>query len=240
MTAALELRDVHAGYGAFRALFGVDLSVSPGEAVAVVGPNGAGKTTLARVASGLVSTTAGSVHVDGRDLTGAATYMFARAGVAHAPEGRSTFASLTVEENLELSIRRIRGGRGVRRGLDEAYEMFPALADRRQQPGGTLSGGQQRMLALARVLVDPPKVLIADELSLGLAPMITRQTYEMLARVRDGGTALVVIEQHVSHALALCDQVIILDHGTVAWSGPSAEAGERVQAQLGLTPALAD
>lgn len=234
MSAVLQLVDVRAGYGPFRALFGIDLTVDQGEAVALVGSNGVGKTTVARVASGLVAPTSGAVLVDGNDLTGARTYKFAQAGVAHAPEGRSTFATLTVEENLELSIRRIRGGSGVKAGLDEAFEMFPALADRRDQMAGTLSGGQQRMLAMARVLVDAPKVLIADELSLGLAPMIVEQVYEMLARIRAAGTALLVIEQHVSHALALCDRVVLLDHGTVAWTGPADEAEEHVQSQLGV------
>lgn len=228
----LELRGVEAAYGAFRALFGVDVSIGAGQAVALVGPNGAGKTTVARVASGLVAPVVGSVVVDGEDLTGRRTHRFARAGVAHAPEGRSVFATLSVEENLTLSIRRIRGRGGVRAGLEEAYELFPALRDRRAQAAGTLSGGEQRMLSMARVLVDTPKVLVADELSLGLAPKVIEQTYESLARLRATGTSLLVIEQHVSHALALCDSVVVLDHGSVAWSGPSADAAERVQAYL--------
>jgi branched-chain amino acid transport system ATP-binding protein len=234
VSPVLELQGIHAGYGAFRALFGIDLAIGAGEAVALVGPNGAGKTTVARVASGLVPVTAGRVTVDGTDLTSSPTYHFARAGVAHAPEGRSTFCTLTVEENLELSIRRVRGRKGLRQGLEQAYELFPGLADRRHQVGDTLSGGQQRMLALARVLVDAPKVLVADELSLGLAPMIVGQTYEMLARVRETGTALLVIEQHVSHALALCDRVVLLQHGRTEWSGPASEAGDRVRSHLGV------
>lgn len=229
---ALEFRNVDAGYGAFRALFDVSLSVQPGEAVALVGPNGVGKTTIARVASGLIAPSSGSVHVNGDDLTGEATYRFARAGVAHAPEGRSVFATLSVEENLTLSIHRIRGRSGVSAGLDEAYEMFPRLAERRTQQAGTLSGGEQRMLAMARVLVDAPSLLVADELSLGLAPLIVQNTYATLARLRDAGTALLVIEQHVSHALELCDRVIILDHGSVSWTGPTADASDRVQAFL--------
>lgn len=233
MSQILELVDVHAGYGPFRALFGVNIAVAPGEAVAVVGPNGVGKTTVARVASGLVAATDGKVMVDGQDFTRARTHEFARAGVSHAPEGRSTFATLTVEENLDLSIRRIRGNARVQQGLDEAYAMFPALAERRTQLAGTLSGGQQRMLAMVRVLVDPPKLLVADELSLGLAPLIVAQVYEMLHKVRESGTALLVIEQHVSHALALCDRVVLLDHGSVTWTGPASEAGEHVQSQLG-------
>jgi len=232
MTAALELRDVDAGYGVFRALFGVSLTVQPGEAVALVGPNGAGKTTIARVASGLIAPSAGAVVVDGTDLSGKATHAFAKAGVAHAPEGRSVFATLSVEENLSLSIRRIRGRSGVRSGLDQAYEMFPRLQERRTQMAGTLSGGEQRMLALARVLVDAPKLLIADELSLGLAPLVVQQTYESLATLREAGVALLVIEQHVSHALKLCDRVVVMEHGDVSWTGPSEDALERVQQVL--------
>jgi branched-chain amino acid transport system ATP-binding protein len=236
VSAVLRLHEVDASYGAFRSLFGVSFAIPAGGSVALVGPNGAGKTTVARVASGLVRASSGSVFVDGVEMTGHPTHAFARAGVAHAPEGRSTFASLTVEENLELSIRRIRGRAGVKAGLGEAYELFPILRERRSQVAGTLSGGQQRMLALARVLVDAPKVLIADELSLGLAPSIVQQTYAMLARIREAGTALLVIEQHVAHALALCDQVVVLDHGSVAWSGPASEAGERVQSYLEVAP----
>lgn len=232
MSAVLELRDVSAGYGPFRALFGVSLRVEAGEAVALLGANGVGKTTLARVATGLVAPTAGTVEVGGDDLTGGAAHRFARAGVAHAPEGRSVFATLSVEENLRLSFRRSKGRRGVPAALEEAYTQLPALAERRFQLAGTLSGGEQRMLALARVLVDAPKLLVADELSLGLAPKIVDQTYALLARLRDAGTSLLVIEQHVSHALALCDRVVILDHGAVTWSGATADAGDRVRAYL--------
>ena len=220
----LELRNVSAAYGPFRALFGVSLVVHPGEAVALVGSNGAGKTTVARVASGLVSPTTGKVVVDGTDLTGARTYQFARAGVAHAPEGRSVFATLSVEENLTLAFRRVHGRGGVAQGLDLAYSMFPVLGDRRGQIAGTLSGGEQRRLSMARVLVENPKVLVADELSLGLAPIIVDDIYESLARLRDEGVSLLVVEQHVSHALKLCDRVALLDHGLVAWEGRSEEA----------------
>lgn len=228
----LELRDVQAGYGAFRALFDFSMSIGEGEAVALVGPNGAGKTTVARVASGLISPTAGSVTVGGVDFTAAPVYRFARGGVAHAPEGRSVFATLTVEENLVLSIHRVRGRKGLRAGLAQAYELFPPLAQRRSQLAGTLSGGEQRMLALARVLVDAPKLLIADELSLGLAPLVVEMTYKSLARIRDAGTSLLVIEQHVSHALALCDRVAVLEHGSLSWIGPTSEANDRVQTFL--------
>ncbi len=224
MTPVLELRDVCAEYGPFRALFGVSLHIDPGEAVALVGSNGAGKTTVARVASGLLAPSSGSVTVDGVDMTGARIYRFARAGVAHAVEGRSVFATLAVEENLTLSFRRVHGRAGVKPSLERAYELFPVLGRRRGQIAGTLSGGEQRMLSLARVMVEVPKVLIADELSLGLAPIIVDELYDTLTRLRAEGTSLLIIEQQVSHALALADRVAILDHGTVSWLGDSAEA----------------
>jgi branched-chain amino acid transport system ATP-binding protein len=224
MIPVLELQDVSAAYGPFRALFGVTLTVARGEALALVGSNGSGKTTVARVASGLVAPTVGAVVVDGVDVTGQRTHTFARAGVAHAPEGRSVFATLSVEENLTLSFRRVRGRRGVRPALDLAYEMFPVLGRRRNQTAGTLSGGEQRMLSMARVLVEVPKVLVADELSLGLAPIIVDEIYETLQRLRAEGTSLLIVEQQVTHALRLCDRVAVLEHGCITWTGSTADA----------------
>lgn len=228
----LELRDVSAAYGPFRALFGVSLTIRPGAALALVGANGAGKTTVARVASGLVQASSGSVLVDGSDMTKRRTYEFARAGVAHAPEGRSVFATFTVEENLTLSFRRSLGKRHLSESLEEAYALFPRLGERRKQEAGTLSGGEQRMLSMARVLVEKPRLLIADELSLGLAPIVVDEVYETLASIRTAGTALLIVEQHVQHALELCENVALLDHGSVAWEGPSSEAAEVVVTHL--------
>ena len=230
----LELRDVEAGYGPFRALFGVSLAVGPGEAVALVGANGAGKTTLARVASGLVAPSAGKVLLDGTDVGAArpSPWRFVRAGVVHAPEGRSVFASLTVEENLALSFRRAFGRAGLSDSLDRAYELFPRLGERRMQMAGTLSGGEQRMLSLGRVLVESPRLLIADELSLGLAPMIVDQVFETLGRIREAGTALLIVEQRVGHALELCDRAAVLEHGLITWQGPAGEAGPVLEARL--------
>jgi branched-chain amino acid transport system ATP-binding protein len=228
MTAVLHLDHVSAGYGPFRALFDVTLTVEPGEAVALLGPNGVGKTTVARVATGLIAPTDGRVVVDGADMTGAAVHKLRRAGIIHAPEGRSVFATLTVEENLTLSFRASRGRHEVAHALDQAFGLFPAIANRRRQVAGTLSGGEQRMLAMARVLVEEPKLLVADELSLGLAPIIVDEVYASLDRLRAAGTALLIVEQQVGHALALCDRVVLLDHGAIAWEGPSGEAVDRV------------
>ena len=228
MTNVLELRGVSAGYGPFDALFDVGLEVGAGEAVALLGANGVGKTTVARVATGLIAPTSGAVVVDGTDMTGAATHRFARAGVLHAPEGRSVFATLTVEENLMLSFRQSRGRAGVQAALEEAFTLFPMLASRRRQVAGTLSGGEQRMLSMARVLVEAPRLLVADELSLGLAPIVVDEVYAALDRLRGAGTSLLIVEQHVGHALALCDRVVVLDHGAVSWEGRAADAAEQV------------
>ena len=230
----LELRDVEAGYGPFRALFGVSLTVGAGEAVALVGANGAGKTTLARVASGLVAPSAGTVLVDGNQIGagGTAAWRFVRAGVMHAPEGRSVLASLTVEENLALSFQRAFGRAGLAGALERAYQLFPRLGERRRQVAGTLSGGEQRMLSLARVLVESPRLLIADELSLGLAPMVVDQVFETLSQIRATGTALLIVEQQVGHALELCDRAAVHEHGLITWQGPSNEAGAVLESRL--------
>jgi branched-chain amino acid transport system ATP-binding protein len=212
----LELEEVDAGYGPFRAIFGVSLALAPGGVLALLGSNGAGKTTIARVCSGLIAPTSGRVRFEGADVTGWAPYRYACLGIVHAPEGRSVFASLTVEENLELTFRRSRGRAGVRGGLDEAYRLFPRLGERRTQLAGTLSGGEQRMLSLSRVLVERPRLLIADELSLGLAPIIIDDVYRTLETIRATGTTLLIVEQHVRHALAIADEAVLLTKGEVA------------------------
>jgi len=215
----LRLEDVHAGYGPFSALFGVSFAIEEAQALALIGPNGAGKTTVARVASGLLTPSAGHVEVCGKDFSGRPAQAFANAGIAHAPEGRSVFSSLDVEENLTLAFRRQFGRSGFRPALDRAYELFPRLGERRRQNAGSLSGGEQRMLTLARVLILEPKLLIADELSLGLAPIITNELYAVLERILVSGTALLIVEQHVDHALALAHEVVVLERGKVAMAG---------------------
>lgn len=216
----MSVEEVSAAYGPFRALFGVSFTVGEGEAVALLGTNGAGKTTVARVCTGLVPPTAGRIMFDGQDLSERKAYQYARAGINHAPEGRSVFASLSVEENLTLAFREVVGRSGCRASLDTAYELFPRLSERRRQLAGSLSGGEQRMLALARVLVHPPRLLVVDELSLGLAPIIIEEVYQNLARLREKGVALIVVEQQVEHALVLADRVVVLSRGEVSYDGP--------------------
>jgi branched-chain amino acid transport system ATP-binding protein len=228
----LELEGVSAGYGSFRALFDVSFAVPEGSALALLGSNGSGKTTVARACSGLVAPTSGRILFGGRDLTGSPPWRVARMGIAHAPEGRSVFASLTVEENLVLSFRQSLGRRGVTPALERAYARFPQLGARRRQSAGTLSGGEQRMLSLARVLADPPKLLVVDELSLGLAPAIVDTVFATLAEIRARGTTLVVIEQHVDRALSLAEHVVLLAKGRVIYRGLAAEVGDEVERLL--------
>jgi ABC-type branched-subunit amino acid transport system ATPase component len=222
----LELRGVEAGYGPFRALFGVSFSVDAGKVVALLGANGAGKTTIARLVSGLIPITAGKVLLDGVDISGMKPWRIAPLGIVQAPEGRSVFGTLTVEENLTLDFRRNLGRRGVRAGLERAFELFPRLGERRKQVAGTLSGGEQRMLSLARVLVRPPRLLVVDELSLGLAPIIIDEVYATLEQVRQEGTTLLLIEQYVGHALRIADSVVLLQHGEVVYDGSAGELGD--------------
>lgn len=233
--ALLELDHVDAGYGPFRALFDVSFVVEEGRALALLGSNGAGKTTVARVCSGLVEPTRGQVRFGGDDVTGVHAWKLARRGIAHAPEGRSVFATLTVEENLTLAFREgTRSGHGgVPESLAAAYELFPRLATRRAQLAGTLSGGEQRMLALARVLVHPPRLLIVDELSLGLAPIIVSEVYAMLAKIKAKGTTLLIVEQLMSHALGIADDVVLLTKGRTTYVGPVADLGDPGEHFLG-------
>jgi len=187
--------------------------------VALLGANGAGKSTVARTVTGLVPVESGTLAFDGKDISGLKAWKITRLGIVHAPEGRSVFGSLTVEENLTLDFVRSLGRKKLAAGLDQAYELFPRLGQRRSQGASTLSGGEQRMLSLARVLVNPPRLLVVDELSLGLAPKIIDELYAMLRRVNEAGTTLLIVEQYVARALSLAQTAVILQHGEVMNDG---------------------
>jgi branched-chain amino acid transport system ATP-binding protein len=228
----LTVSNVSAGYGPYRALFDVSFRAPAGGVVALVGSNGAGKSTIARTITGLVTATTGQVVFAGEDVTQLPAYKIARLGMAHVVEGRGVFSSLTVEENLTLAFRQ-RAGRGkLRENLDRAYTAFPILGERRKQTGGTLSGGQQRLLSLAKVLVVPSRVLVADELSLGLAPVVVDQVYEGLREINRNGTALVVVEQQVHRVLELATWAVVLDHGRVSYQGEPSGASKEMEAQM--------
>jgi branched-chain amino acid transport system ATP-binding protein len=230
--AVLALRGVCAGYGPYRALFDVSFRVPAGGVLALVGSNGAGKSTVARTVTGLVTATSGQIMFDGNDVTTLPAYKIARLGMAHVVEGRGVFSSLTVEENLTLVFRQRQGRGNLAANLERAYTAFPILGERRKQMAGTLSGGQQRLLSLAKVLVVPSKVLVADELSLGLAPVIVDQVYDGLKEINRNGTALVVVEQQVHRVLELANWAVVLDHGNVSYEGEPSGASKAVEALM--------
>lgn len=218
MTAILEVAHVSASYGPYRALDDVSFTLDRGAVLGVLGANGAGKTTLSRVLAGLVPATAGSVVVDGVDVDGRRPSAIVRCGLVHVNEGRAVFASLTVEENLRF-VGGLHGRAAVRRAMADAYEAFPALGAARRRAAGTLSGGEQRQLALMKALALRPSILVVDELSLGLSPSASAHLYERLADERDRGLAMVVVESQTDHLAALADRAIVVDHGRVRFDG---------------------
>ncbi len=233
---ALELDRLSAAYGPYRALFDVSLRVPANGIVALLGSNGAGKSTIARVATGLLPSSAGTIRIGGIDVTGTPPFKIARLGVSHVPEGRAIFSDLTVEENLTLAFRLRLGRKRVPDLLVSAYDSYPILKERRKQRAGTLSGGQQRLLSLAKVLVVPPKLLVADELCLGLAPLIIDAVYEGLRKISRAGTALLIVEQQVDRVLEISNKAVIVEHGSIAYDGDpwgAAEAMEMILAARG-------
>jgi len=226
--ALLSVAGLDVKYGSVQALFGVSVDVPAGTVVAVLGANGAGKSTLARTVSGLVPPTNGTVTFDGRDITKAKPHEIRRAGLVHIPEGRGIFPGLSVQENLRMAVRRVGTADERRIGIDHAYELFPRLAERRSQRAGTLSGGEQQMLALARALAVTPKLIIADEMSLGLAPIVVDTVFDSIERAAESGVTVVLIEQFIHRALGLASECVILMRGSVAWSGASDDARQEV------------
>jgi branched-chain amino acid transport system ATP-binding protein len=223
----LEVQDLDVSYGSSRALFGVSLEVQPGTVVAVLGANGAGKSTLARTISGLVAPTVGKVFFEGQDVTGMPAHRIRRLGLTYIPEGRGIFPGLSVVDNLRMAVAQER--RPDRAGaIQRAIDRFPVLGERGSQRAGSLSGGEQQMLALARALAVSPKLVIADEMSLGLAPLIAESVFEGLEEARRSGITIVLSEQFVHRALAMADTCVILMRGRVGWSGPASEAGQEV------------
>jgi branched-chain amino acid transport system ATP-binding protein len=223
----LEVQSVTAGYGEFTALWDVTLTVNAGEAVAVVGPNGAGKTTLMRVISGLVPVRAGDLRLDGRSLKGHPAHDIVGRGVAHVPEGRRIFPRLTVQENLQMGAFLPAARRHYAETLTRVYELFPVLAERRRQRAGTLSGGEQQMLAIGRALMSRPALVLLDEPSLGLAPVMVLRLFEMIRRIRDEGFTILIVEQNVRQVLSLVDRAYLLEVGRIKVEGRAADLAEQ-------------
>lgn len=228
---ALEVMGLEVRYGEARALSGVDLVVAKGQVVAVLGPNGAGKSTLAAAVTGQVTPAAGTLRISGTDVTGRSAPKISRMGVACVPEERAIFPHLSVIDNLRVLLRHATPRAMRADALDRALAIFPVLGERARQQAGTLSGGEQQMLSLARVLAVPPRLLVADEMSLGLAPKMVDLVFESLVRIRDEGITVLLIEQFVERALGFADDAVILRHGLVGWQGAARDAGGELLAE---------
>ena len=225
--AMLELTGISAGYGHFTALWDVALRVSAGEAVAVVGPNGAGKTTLLRVISGVISPRAGTLAFEGEPLTGRPAHEIVAHGIAHVPEGRRLFPGLTVADNLKMGAFLPAARRQFAESLERVFTLFPVLKERRAQRAGSLSGGEQQMLAIGRALMSRPKLILLDEPSMGLAPVMVLRLFDLIRRIRAEGYTILVVEQNVRQVLKLVDRAYLLEVGKVRMEGRADELSEQ-------------
>jgi branched-chain amino acid transport system ATP-binding protein len=233
----LELKSIDAGYGTFQALFGINLEVKAGEAVGVIGPNGAGKTTLMRVISGLIRPTRGTIAMEGVDVVATAAHRIVSLGIAHVPENRRLFPRLTVEDNLRMGAFMPEARAKFADRLAVVFDLFPRMKERRHQLAGTMSGGEQQMCAIGRALMSDPKLLLLDEPSAGLAPVVVQQVFELVKRIRAGGLTVLIVEQNVKQVLKVVDRAYLLEAGAIRSSGTSAEllASDTIkQAYLGV------
>jgi branched-chain amino acid transport system ATP-binding protein len=233
----LELKSIDAGYGSFQALFGVSLEVKAGEAVGVIGPNGAGKTTLMRVISGLIRPRAGAISMQGTDVLKTPEHRIVSLGIAHVPENRRLFPRLSVEDNLKMGAFMPEARARYAERLAFVFDLFPRMKERRNQLAGTMSGGEQQMCAIGRALMSDPKLLLLDEPSAGLAPVVVQQVFELVKRIRVMGLTVLIVEQNVQQVLRVVDRAYLLEAGTIRASGKSSEmlADDTIrQAYLGL------
>ncbi|WP_353194233.1 ABC transporter ATP-binding protein [Pusillimonas noertemannii] len=224
-TPILQIQNLNSGYGQLQVLRDISFDVTPGEILAVIGANGAGKSTLFRTISGLIVPMSGNIWFDGINITGYDSARIVSRGLSHAPEGRRVFNGMTVEENLKIgAFRRADKSRAsISAGLEQAYTYLPKLRDRRNQLAGTLSGGEQQMCAIGRALMADPRVLVIDELSLGLAPIIVEELLYTLENIQEGGCTIILVEQDISIALSFSDRAVVLQSGQVVMTAPSPE-----------------
>jgi branched-chain amino acid transport system ATP-binding protein len=218
----LAVQDLHASYSGIRALRGVSLTVETGEMVALIGPNGAGKSTLLNCLSGIVPPSGGSIRLDGREIAGAQPWDVCRLGLLQVPEGRQVLAEMTVLENLQLGLSAL-SGRPATYSLDRVYKLFPILAERRSQRAGSLSGGQQQMLAVGRALMGAPRLLLLDEPSLGLAPVVVKQVFDALKSLNADGLTILLVEQNAKQALEATHRAFVIEQGRIVHAGPSSQ-----------------
>ncbi len=221
--AILEVRDIATGYGEVQILWGATLALQPGKLTSLVGANGVGKTTLLRTITGLLKPWQGQVLFEGRDISNLPAHRRPELGLIMVPEGRQLFTDMTVEENLEMGATPPHARPDLARNLELVYTMFPRLKERRKQKAGTMSGGEQQMLAVARGIMASPKILMIDELSLGLAPVLVVQLFESLRELKKTGLTILLVEQNVQMALAVSDYAFVLSHGKVEMEGPARE-----------------
>ncbi|HSR96772.1 MAG TPA: ABC transporter ATP-binding protein [Kofleriaceae bacterium] len=219
----LSLTHIAASYGALQALFDISLDVNSGEIVTLIGANGAGKSTTLRVICGALRATAGTVRFDGHDITGLPVHTMPERGIAHVPENRQLFPHMTVEENLDLGAYNRRSRPRAREALDEQLELFPRLKERRRQLAGTLSGGEQQMVAIARGLMAAPRLLLLDEPSLGLAPKVTEEVFSRIQDIRKRGVTVLIVEQNVVDGLTISNRGYVVENGRVTMHGPAAD-----------------
>lgn len=236
MSTVLDIRGLEVAYGKVEALTGIDLTVAEGEIVALLGNNGAGKSTTVSTISGVVRSRAGSITAFGDDITAATPWSIVERGIVHVPEGRRIFSRLTVHENLQIGGYTVRDHALIDRRMAQAYELFPRLAERRDQQGGTLSGGEQQMLAIGRALIAGPRLIMLDEPSMGLAPLVVTQVMAAIQAINQAGAAVLLIEQNARAALKIAGRGYVIDSGRVAVSGSAAELSadpQVVEAYLG-------
>ena len=227
----LEIKDLHVFYGAIHALKGISLTVADGELVSLIGANGAGKTTTLHAISGLLPAASGSILLDGTDLQKVPANTIIGLGMAHVPEGRHVFARMTVEENLRMGAYILRDQKRISENLERVYGHFPRLKERRRQLAGTLSGGEQQMLSTGRALMTNPKIVLMDEPSMGLSPLLVKEIFSIIQELHKSGITILLVEQNAKMALAVSDRAYVLETGTISMEGPAAElaADDRVR-----------
>jgi len=223
MLAMFEIRNLNVHFGVIHALKGISLTVNAGEIVTLIGANGAGKTTTLRTASGLKKPTSGEILFNGENITNLSPQDRVKMGISHVPEGRRVFPSMSVLENLEMGAYLRRDKEGIAKDLEMVYERFPILADRRKQAAGTLSGGEQQMLAIGRGLMSRPKILFLDEPSMGLAPLLVQEIFNIIKDINKAGTTILLIEQNASMALQIADRAYVMETGSIVLSGTGAD-----------------
>jgi len=221
-----EIRDLHVHFGGIHAIKGISLSVEDGEIVTLIGANGAGKTTTLRTASGLKTPTSGSIWIGGKDITKASPQDRVKMGLSHVPEGRRVFPRLTVLENLELGAYLRRDRAGIASDLDDVYARFPVLAERTKQSAGTLSGGEQQMLAMGRALMARPRILLLDEPSMGLAPLLVQMIFDIVKGINETGTTILLVEQNANMALQIAHRAYVMETGAIVAQGTAAELAQ--------------